>query len=328
LNQKEDSECQIISVSESFELNQANDSNSNSLIDENMDVFYNSYHKSRSSSSDFEFHLFSSSSSSAFSSVSNQSDLQTEQSSVVNQNKHLHSSDSINTIRERNNQIIEDFFAKASEALNNKFDIYKKQLVKTLESLEKSGPCRYYNSKKRKRFEELVSFNSETNLIKLDNSIAENCDQTNRDEVEIDNIKSKMIFEQEKPHSKPLPLNCLLNIESSRVESDMISVTLMWNLINEVTKEIVDPNDKILDMIEEYELYCCKQKKPQNFTELFRCNMHKREWVLVGAIKPCDLPIKCVLGDLSSGFEYSFAIKIRDKNNNMSEFCKEVKISF
>lgn len=329
MNEKEDSDCQIISLSQSFHSNHPQDTNSNSVFDENMDVLNNSDNNSNSNLSDFEFRLFSSSSSS--SSSSNESDSETEESSMITRNKRSHSDDSIDSIRKRNNQIIEEFFEKANEALNRKFEMYQKQFVKMLNSFEKPAPRKYYEFEKIKRFHELVSSNSETILTtaKPNNNDINEEKSFNEHMVKIDNIISKKKFEQEMlARSKPLSLSCLLTIESSRVESNMISITLMWNVINKVTQEIINPNDPIIGTIEEYELYCFKQKKPKNFTELFQGYTSKTDWVLVGTIKSCDLPIKCVLGDLSYGFEYYFAIKIRDKNNNTSGLCKEVKISF
>jgi hypothetical protein len=186
---------------------------------------------------------------------------------------------------------------------------------------------------KKRRFNELINSNSKSNLTDAKpatnaNSQAKSANQTNENMVKIDNIISQMKFEQEMNRSKPFPLSCLLSIESSRVESGSISITLLWNVINQTTQEIIYSYDPIIETIESYELYCCKQKKPKNFTELFQGYTSKTDWILVGTIKSCNLPIKRFLGDLSYGYDYFFAIKIRDVNNNTSGFSKELKVSF
>lgn len=137
------------------------------------------------------------------------------------------------------------------------------------------------------------------------------------------------------------PLACDTQVEENQIENVRNSIvpvltlntkdsniTLIWSLVNELTKEILSKDHKIFNEIKGYEIFGFKRIKIKQEMDVDDETIDPTKWLSLGMIKSKTTPSQVVLKDFQNGNYYYFTIRVRYNDDTLGEYSKTERISF
>lgn len=258
----------------------------------------------------------------------------------------------LNDVRMRNNKIIEEFFLKSTQLVEKRFDElngYLNQLTTANRRSDRSSTMRVSMLNKYRRYKELIKSDVQKQgrkrLTKGRKRPLPDSTQTQSDEA-----SSKKDLGNDFSIAEQIAnLTVELKIKHERVSSTSkeSNVILMWNLMYKSDHSILKEEDPLLDEIKEYQIFGFREVVGESPYKANNCISNCAKWTLVtrddliyqtnpcklndciyltkkqiGVVEPYCPPIKCTLTDFRQGSVYYFSIRIKYKNNKLSEFSQ------
>ncbi|CAF0786016.1 unnamed protein product [Brachionus calyciflorus] len=231
-----------------------------------------------------------------------------------------------------NDLIINEFFLKTIKLIENRLDRFDRKIKRLKFSINSSNCSRYYRQNKLKRLRELVFFDHDEQTQLVNSEFIQNSDNENSSEgyYTSESITTEIsILKNEDYLDSVIPLIRIDEIK--KMNANESSVTIIWNLFNIKNKKFMNSNQDFLNSIQEYEIFNFCAENIEEEAKFINCFDRKMldeftDWEKIGSTKGYTPPVRCVLGKCSNGCIYFFAVRIKYKNSQMSQFSDYCRI--